>query len=92
MPSRRARYSDKLDFGGGSRRISSGANRSGDIMAEHPRARLARLFDLRIAYDPRGLNRVQFLAPGMEPKIEGPWRIYGFRGSANEPPETSGVK
>jgi hypothetical protein len=47
-------------------------------MIEHPRAQLARLLDLGIAYDRRGLNRPQFLAPGMKPSITGPWTIYRF--------------
>jgi len=47
-------------------------------MKQHPRARLARLFDLRLAYDRRGLERPQFLTRGMRPRIEGPWTIYGF--------------
>lgn len=47
-------------------------------MTEHPRARLARLFSLALAYDARGLERVQFLAPDTLPTIPGPWRIYRF--------------
>ena len=41
-------------------------------MIEHPRARLARLFNLSLAYDQRQIERVQFLAPGMLPTIPGP--------------------
>ena len=44
----------------------------------HPRSRLARLLGLSLAYDARGLERVQWLAPGMLPAIPGPWRIYRF--------------
>jgi hypothetical protein len=52
------------------------------MTTEHPRARLARLFNLSIAFDRRGLHRPQFLAPGMKPDIEGPWTIYGFKRDA----------
>lgn len=47
-------------------------------MNEHPRARLARLFGLSLAYDRRQLERVQFLAPGTLPTLPGPWTIYRF--------------
>ena len=42
------------------------------------RIRIARLFGLALAYDPRGLNRPEYLAPGMLPSVAGPWRIYRF--------------
>jgi hypothetical protein len=48
-------------------------------MTEHPRARLARLLDLGIAYDRNGLNRPEFLTWGMKPAIAGTWTVYRFR-------------
>ena len=47
-------------------------------MIEHPRARLARLLGLALAYDRRGIERVQWLPPATLPAIDGPWRIYRF--------------
>ena len=49
-----------------------------DASAEHPRAKLARLLGLALAYDRRGIERVEFLAPGMKPAVAGPWTIYRF--------------
>ena len=57
-------------------------------MTEHPRVRLARLFNLKLAYDRRGLFRPQFLAPGMQPSIDGPWTVYGFRQDVDERPDS----
>jgi len=50
----------------------------GGRVNEHPRAKLARLFGLALAYDRRGLYPVQWLPPDTLPTIEGPWRIYRF--------------
>jgi hypothetical protein len=36
------------------------------------------LLGLSLAYDARGLEPVQWLAPDMLPAIPGPWRIYRF--------------
>jgi hypothetical protein len=58
-------------------------------MTEHPRARLARLFNLRLAYDRRGLNRLQYLTQDMRPSIEGPWTIYGFPETTGGSPESA---
>ena len=38
--------------------------------------KLARLLDLGIAFDPRGLFSPEYVAPGGKPRTEGPWRVY----------------
>jgi hypothetical protein len=47
-------------------------------MDEHPRARLARLFGLALAYHRGGDHRPEFLKPGMQPNKAGLWTIYRF--------------
>lgn len=60
-------------------------------MSEHPRARIARLFDLALAYEQSYRHPPQVLAPGMMPTLEGRWRIYRFSRTA-EPAVATGRK
>jgi hypothetical protein len=41
-------------------------------------------FDLDIAFDARGLFPIELLAPGTNPRMTGPWRVY--RGIGNPSP------
>jgi hypothetical protein len=40
------------------------------------RINLARRFNLDLAYDQRGLEKPQFLAPGSKPNHPGNWNVY----------------
>lgn len=43
------------------------------------RIRIARWFNLTLAYDVRKLYPPEYLIPGTKPSMPGPWRVYrGF--------------